>query len=73
MAMADSTLRRVVVAGGTGLVGTRLVQALLDQGSLVTVLTRNPKAPHLPGGASAHGWDDLPALLEGVDAVINLV
>ncbi len=72
MAMGNSTLQRVVVAGGTGLVGRRLVQTLLDQGTQVTVLTRNPLARNLPVGASAHGWNDLPALLESADAVVNL-
>ncbi len=65
-------LKRVVVAGGTGLVGRPLVQALLDQGATVTVLTRTPDRLRLPVGATAQTWADLPALLEGADAVINL-
>jgi hypothetical protein len=36
------------------------------------MLTRKPWAVELPAGAAAHGWEDLPALLEGADAVINL-
>lgn len=70
---------RIVVAGGTGLVGRKLVRALLDQGFRVQVLTRNPKilgmpagALRLPAGASARGWAELPGLLEGAEAVINL-
>jgi uncharacterized protein (TIGR01777 family) len=63
----------VLVAGGTGLVGRTLVQALLAQGSRVVILTRNPRALEaLPVGASAHGWEALPDLLDGADAVINL-
>jgi hypothetical protein len=62
----------MVVAGGTGLVGRALVPALLAQGSKVAILTRNPHAIEVPAGATAHGWDDLPNLLEGADAVINL-
>ncbi len=65
-------LKRVVVAGGSGLVGRRLVQALLDQGAQVQVLTRNPDALRLPVGASAHAWEALPDLLPGADAVFNL-
>lgn len=65
-------MRRVIVAGGTGLVGRALVGRLAEQGAEVTVLTRRPQALRLPGGASAQGWDDLPALLDGADAVINL-
>ena len=70
--MAAAKLARVVVAGGTGLVGQPLVQALLNQGATVTVLTRTPERLSLPTGATAQGWVDLPALLEGADAVINL-
>jgi len=69
--MADAT-RRVVVAGGTGLVGRRVVQALLDKGIRVTVLTRSPQTAVLPAGAAAAGWRDLTAVLEGAEAVINL-
>ena len=67
-----TNLNRVVVAGGTGLVGRALVRALIDQGSRVQVLTRSPQTLHVPAGASAHGWGELPSLLEGADAVINL-
>lgn len=67
-----TNLNRVVVAGGTGLVGRTLVRSLLDQGVRVQVLTRSPQTLRLPAGASAHGWADLSSLLEGADAVINL-
>ena len=70
--MATAELKRVVVAGGTGLVGRPLVRALLDLGAEVTVLTRNPGRTELPAGATAHTWEDLAAALDGADAVINL-
>ena len=70
--MASTGLKRVVVAGGTGLVGRPLVQALVDLGVEVTVLTRNPSGVRLPPGAVARSWEELPALLTGTDAVINL-
>ncbi|HLO68791.1 MAG TPA: TIGR01777 family oxidoreductase [Holophaga sp.] len=60
-------LGKVVLAGGTGLVGKRLREALASAGASVTVLTRNPAG--VPGGAA---WEDLPRVLEGADAVINL-
>lgn len=70
--MAAAGLNRAVVAGGTGLVGRALVRALVAQGCQVTVLSRRPgSAPGLDG-ALLRGWDDLPAPLEGVDAVFNL-
>ncbi len=65
-------LRQVVVAGGTGLVGIPLLEALLAEGCQVTVLTRNPRTTSLPAGATARAWDDLTTVLEGADAVVNL-
>ena len=41
-------------------------------GTQVTVLTRNPTRLDLPRGAATQSWKDLPAALEGADAVINL-
>ena len=70
--MGALKLNQVVVAGGTGLVGRALVRTLLDQGSRVTVLTRKAQPSPLPTGADVHDWSDLPAVLEGVDAVFNL-
>jgi len=65
-------LRKVVVAGGSGLVGRRLVEALISQEALVGVVSRNPGRLRLPKGAEAYPWEELPALLEGADAVFNL-
>jgi uncharacterized protein (TIGR01777 family) len=70
--MAKGGLERVVVAGGTGLVGQRLVKALTERGTQVIVLSRNPERLKLPGGATAQGWEHLSDLLDGTDAVINL-
>jgi len=63
--------RRVVVAGGTGLIGSALVDALRSRGDDVVVLHRTP---HHDGGAT---WDPDQgvldqAVLEGVDAVVCL-
>ncbi len=70
--MSDEVLKRVVVAGGSGLVGSRLVETLLHQGTQVTVLSRDPSRLELPSGAQARGYEDLVAVLEGAAAVINL-
>jgi uncharacterized protein (TIGR01777 family) len=71
---------RVVVAGGTGLIGAALVGALAEGGHEPAVLTR--RAPEdvtgLPAGARAARWDpsrpagDWTSALEGADAVVNL-
>lgn len=70
--MGEPDLKRVVVAGGTGLVGRPLVRALTGMGVQVAVLSRKADSLNLPIGATAQGWNDLPALLEGADAIINL-
>ena len=70
--MSDLTSKRVVVAGGTGLVGGALVRALAGLGAQVVVLTRTPGRVTLPPGATTRSWEDLPAQLEGAGAVINL-
>jgi hypothetical protein len=70
--MASGPLRHVVVAGGSGLVGRHLVAALCGMGARVTVLSRSPSTFSLPAGAEARGWEELPGVLDGADAVINL-
>jgi uncharacterized protein (TIGR01777 family) len=70
--MGDIDLGKVVVAGGSGLVGRRLVATLARKGVRITILSRAPQAIEPPPGVEARGWDDLPRTLEGVDAVVNL-
>lgn len=67
-----TTLSRAVVTGGTGLIGQRLVEALLQRGVAVTVLSRKPEAAKLPSGAQARSYDEMAAALDGADAVFNL-
>lgn len=62
---------QIVIAGGTGLVGTRLAQALLNQGAEVLVLSRISRSSSVQG-LRYFGWEDLPALLEDAAALINL-
>jgi uncharacterized protein (TIGR01777 family) len=70
---------RVAVTGATGTIGRALVEALLDRGDAVTVLTRNPAraAATLPD-THAVEWRDpvsepAPAdALNGRDAVVHL-
>lgn len=67
---------RVVVAGGTGFVGERLIAQLVASGDEVTVLTRSPVAREAQrlktiqwDGKSTGPWTQA---LNGADAVINL-
>jgi uncharacterized protein (TIGR01777 family) len=65
---------RIVIAGGTGLLGTALGRELTRDGVTVTVLTRRPRQPQQvrwdPDGSGASEWAHA---LDGADAVVNLV
>lgn len=65
-------MSRMVIAGGTGMIGRRLVAALLQDGVEVTVLSRTPERAGLPAGVSVQPWTDLAGTLAGAGAVINL-
>jgi uncharacterized protein (TIGR01777 family) len=63
---------RIVVAGGTGLLGSALAGALRAEGRSVVVLTRHPKRDQevrWSPGEDDHSWT---AALDGADAVVNL-
>ncbi|EMA66835.1 NAD-dependent epimerase/dehydratase [Halorubrum aidingense JCM 13560] len=67
---------KVLVAGGTGFIGSNLCRALVDGGHDVTALSRSPgDTPE--GVAPAEGdvtdYDSIAAAAEGQDAVVNLV
>lgn len=70
---------RVIITGGTGLIGRPLSAALAAEGHQVTVLSRNPievKNP-LPTGVNLHRWDAKTSegwgdLVNGADAIVNL-
>jgi uncharacterized protein (TIGR01777 family) len=71
---------KVVVAGGTGYIGSALLRALHQAGHETVVLTRRPPqaVSGLPSSARAVRWDAttssarLVAALEGAGAVVNL-
>ena len=68
---------RVIITGGTGLIGGALAKSLAADGHEVIVLSRNPQAHKLPDGVKAAQWDGQTAvswghLADGADAVINL-
>ena len=69
---------RVLVTGGTGMIGKTLVKSLLADRHQVVVLTRSPQTARLPVGAQALAWDGRTTAGWGeqvsqVDAVVNLV
>jgi uncharacterized protein len=70
---------RVVIAGGSGMIGRHLARALLADGWTVDILTRDVgrTSDRLPEGARAVAWtpnspDGLATVLDGADGVINL-
>jgi uncharacterized protein (TIGR01777 family) len=69
---------RVIVTGGSGLIGRVLVDSLAKDGHEVIVLSRNPDAiKNLPGGARAEKWDgktaqDWGKLVNGAEVIVNL-
>lgn len=69
---------RIIITGGTGLIGKALCPLLLADGHLVTVLSRNPDAARgMPRGVRVEEWDGKTPegwsqLVNGADAMINL-
>jgi uncharacterized protein (TIGR01777 family) len=67
---------RVVIIGGSGLIGSALSQELQTRGHTVTILTRDQDHPSSAGEIWKH-WngreaEDLRYFIEGQDAVVNL-
>ncbi len=69
---------RVIVTGGTGLIGRALSAGLSSDGHEVIVLSRSPdRATGLPTGVRAECWDARTSdgwthLADGADAIVNL-
>ncbi|MFP9191875.1 complex I NDUFA9 subunit family protein [Natronosalvus vescus] len=68
----------VLVAGGTGFIGTNLCAELRDRGHAVTALSRNPDPTSVPEGVEtamgdAQAYDSIAETVADHDAVINLV
>jgi uncharacterized protein len=67
--------RRIVIAGGSGFLGTALARQFVAHGDEVFVLTRSPQ--NRPDGAKDIAWDaktlgDWASLFEGANVVLNL-
>jgi hypothetical protein len=69
---------RVIITGGTGLIGRALSETLATDGHEVVVLTRSPdKTKGMPKGVQLQKWDGAtPAgwghLVDGAGAIVNL-
>jgi uncharacterized protein (TIGR01777 family) len=69
---------RIIIPGGSGLIGRALTADLTAVGYEVVILSRSPeKVKGLPGGARAEGWDGQSAagwghLADGAGAIVNL-
>lgn len=69
---------KIVISGGSGLIGRALAADLWAAGHDVLILSRNPdKVSGLPQGVSVEGWDARSAealvpLVAGVDALVHL-
>ena len=70
---------RVLITGGTGLIGTALLKSLHDSNCEVTILTRSPERHQAstPNGVRLEKWDGETAegwghLVSQMDAVVNL-
>lgn len=62
----------VLVTGGTGFVGSRLVEALLDAGHNAIVLSRKPGRAQVPGKAWTVGTLDAIPGDTRIDVIVNL-
>ncbi|ELZ13918.1 NAD-dependent epimerase/dehydratase [Halovivax asiaticus JCM 14624] len=68
----------VLVAGGTGFIGTALCERLAERGHDVTAMARSPESSSLPAGVEGVAGDvtdreSVEAVVAGRDAVYNLV
>jgi uncharacterized protein len=67
----EGSQKHIAVTGGSGLIGTALIQRLRQGGHRITQLVRRPAGPGEVSWDPAGGRLDPPAL-EGIDAVVNL-
>ena len=68
---------RIIITGGTGLIGAALANSLAADGQEVVVLSRNPARHNFPAGIRGEKWDGKTAagwghLADGAAAIVNL-
>jgi len=58
-------MQKVLITGGTGLVGRALTKALVDKGYHVVILTRNPEKQSKPGSNISYAaWDTTKQIID---------
>ena len=68
---------RIIITGGTGLIGQKLAKDFIDAGHELIILTRNPNHPgNRSSGARYEAWDSKTSqgwgqLVNGTDVIIN--
>lgn len=62
----------IAVTGGTGFVGSALIESLRSRGHRVKCVTRSPQGATVPAGVVPIAWDNLTQGLSDVDAVVHL-
>jgi uncharacterized protein (TIGR01777 family) len=68
---------KIIISGGTGLIGGALTESLVKDKHEVIILSRSAQVAGLPAGARAVVWDARTAagwgeLADGADAIVNL-
>ncbi len=68
---------RIIITGGSGLIGSKLSRNLATDGHEVIVLSRSPQKYTFPPGVTGAAWDGQTAvgwghLVEGAGAIVNL-
>jgi uncharacterized protein (TIGR01777 family) len=78
MVKIEGKTMRVLISGGSGLIGRRLAANLAQDGNEVIILSRRPeRVIGLPGGVSVKWWDGHTpegwgSTVNSVDAIVNL-
>jgi uncharacterized protein (TIGR01777 family) len=70
-------VKRILITGGSGLLGRALTDLLVARGDHVTILSRNPDHASFPAGVRVAKWDGRTvagwgALVEEMDVIVNL-
>jgi uncharacterized protein (TIGR01777 family) len=64
---------KIVVSGGTGLIGGALIDRLVKAGHSIVILTRSPqKATHPSDNVTFASWSQVESAISGSGAVVNL-